>query len=108
MSLWASLAAFLGRLIREILPALYDEWRKPRTVRQVGAPDEIEDEVRASIRTSIERGVDVPRPTLHPPDPDGLHSEGPSSPPTSSLSPHHRFDRPPTHLLLRSSDSPTD
>jgi hypothetical protein len=41
-----AIAAFLGRLFREILPAIFDEWRKPREHKHLGgASDEVEQDI---------------------------------------------------------------
>lgn len=35
-SFMSAIAAFLGRLLREILPAFFDEWRRRKSVKIIG------------------------------------------------------------------------
>ena len=51
--MWAWLAEFIGRILKHIIPALFDEARKPKKVHPVGGDDEtttaIDNDIAASI-----------------------------------------------------------
>lgn len=107
MSWVAAIAAFIGRIFREIIPALYDELRRPRRTIQVGGSEEVLEEVNDSIRDYY-RHRDMSDGHLHSLPPDGgMHPKGPSptAPPSSSL--NHRFQRPDPSILPGSGHQPT-
>lgn len=52
------LASFLGVLLKELLPTLLDEFRKPRGTKFVGTDHELDAAIDASIREDAEREVD--------------------------------------------------
>ena len=49
MGLITVIAAFLGRMLKEVLPALFDEIRKPRRTKQIGGSDELKKDVQDSV-----------------------------------------------------------
>lgn len=54
MSWLITLAAFLGKFLAQLIPAIGNEIRKNNTVEQIGA----DDEVLADISDDIDSGVD--------------------------------------------------
>ncbi len=38
--MWAAIAEFIGRVLRHILPALFEEMKKPKDVTMAGGGDE--------------------------------------------------------------------
>ena len=51
--MWAALAEFIGRILKHILPALFDEARKPKKVNQVGGSNEPKNAIDADIIDSL-------------------------------------------------------
>ena len=51
--MWAAIAEFIGRVLRHILPALFDEMKKPKDVTMAGGDDETSNALDNDIANSI-------------------------------------------------------
>lgn len=53
-----AIAAFIGRIIREVLPAIFAEWRKPQKTKQVGYTDAIQEDIEQTITDAVTGDID--------------------------------------------------
>ena len=54
----AWLAEFIGRVLKHILPALFDEARKPKPTQMSGGDNEVRNDIDGDISGSLERMFD--------------------------------------------------
>ena len=57
MSIVVSIAAFLGRFTKEVLPIVFDEMKKPRKIRFIGGSKKVKNEVNQSVTDAIESDI---------------------------------------------------
>ena len=53
----AWLAKFIGTILAAILPALFDEARKPKKTKIIGADDELQKDINDDITNSINSSI---------------------------------------------------
>lgn len=51
----AWIAEFIGRILRHVLPVLFDEARKPTKVKPVGGDDETRNDIDDDITDTLDR-----------------------------------------------------
>lgn len=51
--MWAWLAEFIGRILRHVLPALFEEMKKPKDVTMAGGDDEVRNDIDNDITSGL-------------------------------------------------------